>query len=167
MRFFFSISFLFLFSIGFSQQTSRLRIESGSSVYFYFNSWDKIKNGITYNAWTKLSIYYDDPSVVGGNWELTAKANTNTIVSETGIPANNLNLATIELVASGNASNMYQPLFPLSAIDTRLALGPETAPATTSVQITYQCGVNDSYTLFGKKTDYYYVDIILTLRPKP
>ncbi len=166
MRFFFSFSFLFLFSIGFSQQTSRLRIDSGSSVYFYFNSWDKIKNGITYNTWTKLSIYYDDPA--DGEWELTAKANTNYIVSERGNhPADDLELATIELEASGDASNTYQPLFPLSTIDTRLASGAETSPATTLVQITYQCGVNDTYTLWGKKTDYYYVDIILTLRPKP
>jgi len=167
MRLFFS-SFFFLVSIiGFSQKTSRLRIESGSSVYFYFNSWDKIKNGITYDNWTKLSIYYDDTDIVDGKWELTALAKTSYIVSETGNhPADDLELATIELVATGDNANWYDALSPLSAIETRLAYGPETSPNTTKVYITYQCGVNATYTLWGKKTDYYYVDILLTLRPK-
>ncbi len=167
MRVFFSSLFFLVSIIGFAQQTSRLRIESGSSVYFYFNSYEKIKNGIVYKDWTKLSIYYNDSTNVT-QWILEASTynGVNSIQSETSNAANDLDLATIELKASGDALNTYKVLSPLSAVGDWLAYGPETSPGTTKVYITYQCGVNSSYTLWGKKTDYFYVDIVLTLRHK-
>ena len=60
----------------------------------------------------------------------------------------------------------------LSDTDVRLATGPETddlnaatSPDTEIVYITYYCGKNPPYTLLGKKSDYYYVDLVFTLGP--
>ncbi len=146
--------------------TSRLTIESGGSVNFYFNSLEKYKNGITYTDWTKLRIYYNDTTDAGGigiypTWKLDVKALSPTIDGDAG---NTLNLNTIELEATGNPGSTGVQA--LSNIDVSLITGGAiTAPATTVIFITYNCGksILTQNSLIGKNPDHYVIDIVFTL----
>ena len=160
-------------SIQGQQTTARLTINSGGSVNFYVNTFDKYQNGITYNNWTTVTVYFIDTLAgaipTGMLWKLDVKAMAGNISGTLG----NLNLNTIELVAThgGGPAATFSPVFALSAIDQSLVTaGAQTnvaVPVLTTVNITYHCGksitVADN-SLLGKMPDYYAVDIQLTLR---
>jgi len=139
---------------------ARLNISSGSSVNFYFNSYQKYVNGISLTDFTTLSIDYKDTTVLNTfpHWRLDCKALTPTINGDAG---NILNLNYIELQATGAGTSTNIQF--LNNIDvTLLNQAVETAagsPAT--VFISYYCGVTNS--LLGKNGDYYVVDILFTL----
>jgi hypothetical protein len=179
------LPFLIFCKFVFSQNTtSRLRIESGGSIYFYFNSLDQYKNGITYNNWTKVSVYFVDTTAAGATsaalWILKVKANSNQINSDEGDITHFLPLNTIELEATytsstgGTATPAAMP-FALSDTDQPLFTdGSQTKSPLkpTIVNITYHCGKsitvpNNLLVPTTRFPDYYYVDIILTLEPQP
>ncbi len=150
---------LFIF-FGFSMYSqARLNISSGSSVNFFFNSYQKYVDGVTYNDFTVLNVYYKDTTVANTfpNWRLDVKALTNDINGDAG---NTLDLNTIELLATGAGTSTGIQF--LSSSDVSLLTGAiETDPGTASVSISYYCGVTNS--LLGKNSDYYVVDILFTL----
>ncbi len=170
------IAFVFIIISGLNIQaqntTARLTIQSGQSVYFYVNSFDKYINGITYTNWTSLTVSFtdtlDNGTQTGMTWKLDVKAMNNNIQGTLG----NLPLNTIEIVATdgGGPSATYSPVFALSAIDQSLVtLGTQTdlvTPVLTTVNITYHCGksitVPDN-SLLGRTPDYHTVDLLLTL----
>lgn len=167
--FFIALSFFLILGISsYSQNvTSRLRIESGGSIYFNFNSLEKYQTGLEYTNWTKVSVYYIDTTDTGipnaSNWKLTVKAMSPTINGDAG---NTLPLNTIEMQATGINAIYYGP-FELTNIDNPLAdTGLQTAPGVTNVYITYFCGKSKTVpnSLLGKMPDYYYIDILLTLQ---
>ncbi len=180
MKFLFTFIFSFIafFSIAQRNITSRLQIEAGSSVYFYFNSFNKINNGISYNDWTKLSVYYIDVDGGGASnntrWALDVKANDSDIRGEAG---NTLDLRTIQIEAdyiSGSNDGTTTYLndgvgVELSDTDENLVdKGLETGAVDgpTKVSISYHCGKNAGYELIGEEPDFYFIDIIFTLRPE-
>lgn len=139
---------------------ARLNISSGSSVPFYFNSYQKYATGISYTDYTKLSIEYQDTTVANTypHWRLDCKALTPTINGDAG---NTLNLNYIELQATG-AGTSTNIQFLNSSDVTLLNQAAETAPGSpATVFVSYYCGVTNS--LLGKNSDYYVVDILFTL----
>ncbi len=138
---------------------ARLNISSGSSVNFYFNSYQKYQTGITYNDFTKFVVYYKDTTVANSfpNWRIDVKALTPQINGDGG---NTLNLDILELQATGAGTSAgYQFL---TNTDISLLTGAaETAPGTVTVSVSYRCGVTNS--LLGKNPDYYVVDLLFTL----
>ncbi len=139
---------------------ARLNISSGSSVNFYFNSYSKYVNGITYTDFTTLSIEYRDTTAANTypHWRLDCKALTPTINGDAG---NTLNLNYLELRATGAGTSLNNQFLSSSDV-TLLNQAAETAvgnPAT--VFVSYYCGVTNS--LLGKNQDYYVVDILFTL----
>lgn len=167
------IIFLFFeISVNGQNTTSRLTIESGGSLNFYFNSLQKYKTGIEYTDWTKLRIYYIDTIAGGGDgayplWKLDVKAMSPQINGDDG---NTLNLNTIELEASqliGVAFGNLTGIQALNNSDISLITGADmTRSGTATVYITYYCGQNktgSNNNLLGKMPDYYYVDIVFTL----
>jgi hypothetical protein len=171
MKYCLSFIFVILFLNTNAQRTvtSRLRIDNGGSVNFFFNTIGKMQTGITYTEWTQLSIYYKDTTAVlpdpVENWVLDVKARTPDME---GAEGNTLDLRTIQLVASGGGGNTYAAKQFLTNLDfQQLAKGQETAPGVTKVKISYFCGeIGSGFTLLGKKPDFYTVDIIFTLRPE-
>ena len=142
---------------------ARLNISSGSSVNFYFNSYQKYVSGISYNNFTTLSINYQDTNTVAPfytHWRLDCKALTPTINGDAG---NTLNLNYIELQATGAGTPSVPAIQALSSSDvTLLNQAVETAAGSpVTVFISYYCGVTNS--LLGKNQDYYVVDILFTL----
>lgn len=79
--------------------TARVGVISGGSVQFNFNSYAKIKNGITYVGHTKLKIYFNDdsgaplftPNPNAKGWTLYCKALNSEILSDEGFPSLPLN----------------------------------------------------------------------------
>lgn len=139
---------------------ARLNISSGSSVNFYFNSYQKYTNGITYTDFTKLNIEYIDTTSANTypHWRLDCKALTSNINGDAG---NTLNLNYLELNASGAGSPTGIQFLNSSDV-TLLNQAVETAPGSpVTVFISYYCGVTNS--LLGKNSDYYVVDILFTL----
>ena len=159
MKKFFIVVYVFMGFSMFSQ--ARLNISSGSSVYFYFNSYQKYVDGVTYNDFTKLSIYYKDTTAANTypTWRLDFKALTSEINGE--MSSNTLDLNVIELEATGAGNS--EGIVPLSDSDNipLLTNASETDPGTATVFVTYYCGVTNS--LLGKDPDYYVVDILFTL----
>ncbi|NOZ35068.1 MAG: hypothetical protein GXO80_07205 [Chlorobi bacterium] len=153
------LTIAFIFSGFFLFGQARLNISSGSSVNFFFNSYQKYLTGITYNDFTKFIIYYKDTTTANSypNWRIDVKALTPTINGDIG---NTLNLNTLEIQASGaGTSTGFQAL---SSTDVSLLTGAnETAPGTVTVSVSYRCGVTNS--LLGKNSDYYVVDLLFTL----
>ena len=156
--------------------TSRLTIQSGGSVNFYINSFDKYQNGITYTNWTTVTVYFIDTLDIDGSqtaltWKLDVKAMDVNIDGT----LSNLPLNTIEIVATdgGGPAATYSPVFALSSIDNSLVTaGTQTnlaVPVLTIVNITYHCGksltVPDN-SLLGKIPDHYTVDLLFTLGPE-
>ena len=154
--------------------TSRLRIESGGSIYFNFNSLNKYENGLEYTNWTKITVYFidtlkSDGSQTAMKWKLDVKAMSNDITGDAGPP--HLDLNTIELEATSNdALATLSGIIPLTNSDVSLITnGSQTASGLTEVYITYYCGQSKlglDNNLMGKKPDYYFVDLMLTLSPE-
>jgi len=155
--FFLLVLFIFFEFLLFGQ--ARLNISSGSSVPFYFNSYQKIANGITYTDYTKLSVTYNDTTALHTfpHWRLDVKALNPTIDGDGG---NTLNLDILELSATG--AGITTGIRPLTTVDDALLTGAiETGAGTATVLITYYCGVTNI--LLGKNPDLYVIDILFTL----
>jgi len=161
------ILFIFFTSESQNQTTARLTIESGGSVEFIFNSFFEYENGISYNDWTKLGVYFIDtiagvPTAM--TWQLDVKADDAQIRGVLG----NLPLQTIELSVSGDPGPTYfAGRLQLLNSDQRIVEdGPQTnliLPSLTNVFVSYHCGETAPFKLFGKPADYYSVDIVYTL----
>jgi len=141
---------------------ARLIFSTGNSsvIPFYFNSYQKYVNGISYNDYTRLSIEYRDTTAANTypHWRLDCKALTPTINGDAG---NTLALNYIELQATG-AGTSTNIQFLNSTDVTLLNQAAETAPGSpATVFVSYYCGVTNS--LLGKNIDYYTVDILFTL----
>jgi hypothetical protein len=140
----------------YSQVTFNYTIKGGRNVDLIFNSLKKLNDGITYSNFTKFTVNYDLASGTG-YWKLYCKANTANIEGEDG---NSLSLATIEIKPSCalcSGATLYNEK--LSSSDVLLIEnGPE--GSNIDISITYEVGVDDTYKLFLKNPDNYFVDII-------
>jgi len=87
-----------------AQTTSRLRVESGGTIYFIFNSFDKYENGIVSPIDTRFSIFFNDPLTPALKWKLTAAAQA---INIKGTGSNSLDLKTIEMQSSGPIGPLY------------------------------------------------------------
>ncbi len=167
-------TFFLLFNIVLRSQnvTSRLSLQSGGNIYFSFNSLEKYNNGISYNDWTKVKVYFVDSA--GGvqnnatKWKLSVKATRDKIYGDGG---NDLPLSTIEFTTNGSdgGATYHNPEI-LQDINTILVSnGSQTVDVVagtnwlTDVFISYHCGTHAANKLLGKPPDYYTVDLVYTL----
>jgi len=151
------------------QTTARLKIESGGSVEFIFNTFYEYNNGITYTDWTKLSVYFID-TIAGVPTAMQWKLDVRAMDTDIRGFANNLDLETIEFEVNGDAGPTYSAVpLQLKNFDQSLVTnGPQTdlvTPVLTNVFVTYHCGKSllAPNNLLGKPADYYGVDIVFTL----
>lgn len=142
--------------------TKRLRIISGGSVAFNFNSLKEYSSGKVLNNWTRLNIYYRDTSNTGGDgtsigWRLLVRADA-TIQSDGGSPS--IPLDSIKINPSTSISGATTTNIKLSIDNQIIVEGGDTGalPVTGEIVITYEC-----CPLLGRKPDYYFVDLIFTL----
>lgn len=153
--------------------TSRLRIMRGARLDFIFNSYSKYNNGITYAGYTELQLTYTDTTANGGHtpgagWVLTVKALQSGITGDA--TSNQLALETIQLKVDLNGT-VSSPE-PLSTIEKVIASGnydgylPADKTITETVLISYDCGTDIANKLLNKKEDYYFVDLVFTLKPQ-
>lgn len=163
-----------LFNIGLKSQniTSRLSLQSGGNVYFSFNSLEKYNNGISYNDWTKVKVYFVDTTNLGvqnsTKWKLSVRSTRDKIYGDGG---NDLPLSTIEFTTNSNDGGVvYNNPTILQDINTILiSNGSQTVDVVagtswlTDVFISYHCGTNVANKLLGKPPDYYTVDLVFTL----
>lgn len=169
-----TLFYLFLIFVqvnSYSQNTtSRLRILSGGSMYFNFNSLQKYENGLTYSNWTRAEVYFIDTTNLGVQtlleWRLDVKAMTPLINGDAGY---SLPLNTIEIESNGLNATYNGPFAISDADDVHLVEdGLQTAPGYTIVNITYHCGksLTVGNNLLGSDPDYYFVDLLFTLQPE-
>lgn len=164
-----SIIFFLVYTGSSQNTTSRLRIESGASIYFNFNSLQKYENGLEYSNWTKATVYFIDTTALGVptalQWRLDVKAMSAAINGDAG---NFLPLNTIEMEATGIDATYLGPIALSNADSPLVSNGLQTDPGITDVYISYYCGQSKTVanSLMGKKSDYYFVDIVFTLHPQ-
>ncbi len=166
---------LLLANTGFSQNiTSRITVLSGSSVQLPFNSYTKIANGISYNNWTQIQIYYLDTLDDGTNnttsqWHLMVRANSATIDGDGGssMPLDKVELevSNISPASSGASAGRIT----LTNTDQEIVRNGANPTNTATVTISYYIGQNAGGTnsLLGETPDYYFVDLIFTLEQQP
>ena len=161
--------FFIFFSISGFSQTSRLTITSGNSVYFPFNSLAKMNNGISWVNWTRVTVFYSSlPGPGPFIWRLEVVPNSANFDGDAG---NTMTLDHVEIQASdggGNlsAANYFGPLGLDSPSPIVIVSGGQEGDATDNIiDISYYCGTNVGNRVIGSSPDYYYLDLIFTLRP--
>jgi len=160
--------------------TSRIRINSGDNIDFLFRTFNDMQNGKSFNNWTTIYIYFNDttpgPTPAGSGWQLEFRADDTDFV---GVGGNTLNLAILELKASGPATGpngetiTYSNTTELQDVDQVLILGDiqnqGNGPYSDNFFISYYCGQQISLggeSVWSQKGDYYNVNIIFTLSPQ-
>lgn len=162
--------------IGQNNVTSRIRVVSGGTISFYFNSLSKYKSGLTLTDWTRLNVYFNDTVNGGGanpaghGWRLLVRADDNGIIADGGAPA--LALSSIILTTSISFTVPVAPA-PVVLSSTDQVLVQDDTPivgVNEEVVISYAIGTtndppNSPY--LGKPADYYTVNLVFTLEPLP
>lgn len=168
-----------------SNITARLTIYSGGNAeVFNFNSMDKYKNGITFDRYTKVSVYWrddsglpdPDPASAPHNWELRVLATSATINGD--LAGNTIPLETVRLLPLDGGGTtplgaFCQPENHLQTPPAELVLvsgAPAGDQDANRIDITYKVGTvsapgPDFNLLLGtnNRPDRYTVDIIFTL----
>ncbi|MBI9066916.1 MAG: hypothetical protein JEZ09_06465 [Salinivirgaceae bacterium] len=151
--------------------TSRITILQGSSVNFVFDSYSDIENGITYEDFTEIRIYFNDttdlgaPNPVSNGWELDVRANSATFEPDYGVttlPLNTMQLRTYYY------STAYGP-FDLGAADIEIAIWENLKPVINVVEsiiISYDFGTVVGRKLDGYGSDFFSTDLIFTVKAK-
>lgn len=156
--------------------TARLAITAGARAEFVFNSIDKYKSGVTYNEYTKISVYYRDDSAVPDpttRWELRALSDAAQFDGDHG---NSLPLTTLRIlpVDGGGAVPLGAYLEPENSLpvppaELTLVEGPAMIPPGAPqgdfndlrVNLTYKIGT--IVPLLGKSPERYTLNMTLTL----
>lgn len=150
--------------------TKRVRVVSGGSISFAFNSINDYTNGKIYNNWSRLNIFFIDTTNVGGDgistgWELLVRANQSIIDSDNGVL--NLPLSTIEITPSTVIPGATPTSITLTDSDQTIISGVD--PGATFVEgeivISFDCGT--IIPLLGKKPEFYSADLVFTIKELP
>ena len=150
--------------------TKRVRVVSGGSISFAFNTIKDYTIGKTYNNWSRLNIYFIDTTNVGGDgastgWELLVRANQSSIDSDNG--ALNLPLSTIEINPSTVIPGATPTTITLTDVDQTIITGID--PVATFVEgeivISFDCGTTTP--LLGEEPEFYSVDLVFTIKELP
>jgi len=174
-----SILFIFLFLIspslkGQNNVTSRIRVVSGGTISFYFNSLSKYKSGLTLTDWTRLNVYFNDTTIgnvgSGNGWQLLVRADDIGVIADGGAPALALSSIILTASASGGFTGTLAPPVTLSNADQLLVSDATNVSVNEEIVISYEIGTtnnppNSPY--LGKPADYYSVNLVFTLEPLP
>lgn len=163
--------------------TARIRINSGDNIDFLLRSFNDLQNGKSFDNWTTIYIYFNDtitgpnPNPAGSGWKLEFEADD---AQFNGVSGNTLNLAILELKASGPANGpngetiTYSAETELQQTAQTLILGDNqtdgSLPYSDNFFVSYYCGQQISVngeSVWGEKGDYYNVNIIFTLSARP
>jgi hypothetical protein len=148
--------------------TARITIIRNSRVEFHFNSLYKFEHGIQLKDWTEIKVYYNDTITGGienpttGGWELDVRANNIALQPDYGI--NTLPLNTIQISCHYDGSD-HGP-FDLESSDVEIASGTSGLNVTKSILITYECGMVPGRELMYYESDFFYTDLIFTIKSK-
>lgn len=157
------LPFLLLAMLAFpqAQPSVRLQIVGGANVVFNVNSYSKVKNGITYDDYTTVRVYFSDADESTNEWELLVNAIDANMNPDFGTKTLPLNV--LKLRSSYSESDGAEIV--LSDTETQLAHGnhPKTS-AVKDIKISYILGENG--TLFGYSSDYFSTDLEFTVRFK-
>lgn len=157
------LPFLLLAMLAFpqAQPSVRLQIVGGANVVFNVNSYSKVKNGITYDDYTTVRVYFSDADESTNEWELLVNAIDANMNPDFGTKTLPLNV--LKLRSSYSESDGAEIV--LSDTETQLAHGihPKTN-AVKDIKISYILGENG--TLFGYSSDYFSTDLVFTVRFK-
>jgi len=141
--------------------TMMIRIESGGSVDFRINSMNKYEEGVEYQNWTRLAVYFIDEDDPGRSWDLEFKASTMFIIGDSGKQLD-LDIISIEAGDGGGNTDLSAWMQPEKDLDSGYQLLVADAPQggfnDNKIIITYRCG-KGSKILLGEPAGYYVVDI--------
>ena len=123
--------------------TSRITVQNGNYIEFFFNHLDDYSNGLSLENYTKLMIYYNDttdtgiPNTSSPGWRLSVKATEPQINSQ--YSSSFLPLNYVEVRVDGTSyilSNAYQ------IIDS----GPEYDGFNKTIEVSYDIGKTNQIT---------------------
>lgn len=144
--------------------TGSITIIGGSSVNFHVNSLKKWNEGVTLEGWSRVRLRFDDPAVTTSGWQLNIKAETASIISDSG--TSDLDLSTLEIraisidVLSGNYTGTTIPqMLVLNSNYVELLSDIQTSNIDLIITISYDLGTHNSNKLIGNDSGFYFVDL--------
>lgn len=165
------ILYLFISDIkGQADTVARINLISGSSVYFAFNSLEKMDplTGIVYNNWTTFSVSFNATNDLGNDtgalWRLRVRSNTSNII---GSGSNTLDTRTVEVSANSAGQGSDAGWIPLVDSDVTIVDAGTNLITDEPIVISYRCGRNATYPILGENGDYYVVDLVFTFELIP
>ena len=153
---------------GLRGQTMGVVVVSGGTVQFQFNSYQKIKDGISYPNYSRVKIYSINGNPACKGWTLYCKSTNSTILSDDGVSTLPLNYVKVTPHIESNDFPVYPTVYPgfiLSASDDKIA-------ESTSIGALYDgkrailvldIAFATSSGLIDVKSGYYYVDLFFTI----
>jgi len=162
--------------IGQNNVTSRLRVVSGGTVSFIFNSLTKYKTGLILTDWTRLHVYFNDTiswgvaNNLGNGWQLVVRADDIGVIADGGAPALALSSIILTASASGGFTGTLAPPVTLSNADQLLVSDINKVNVNEEIVISYEIGTTNNPPIspyLGKPADYYTVNLVFTLEPLP
>ncbi len=144
--------------------TLLVRVESGGSVSFRINSMNKYNEGVEYNDWSRIAVYFIDEDDEFRTWNLQYKATTLNIIGDSGIDLYlDLDYLTIEAKDGGGGNDLSGYVQPEKELDSEFQTLIENAPqgnfSDNKIIITYRFGKGGNI-LLGEPPGYYVVDIV-------
>lgn len=145
--------------------TGSISVVGGSSVNFIVNSLKKYDEGVVLEGWSRIRLQFDDPAPVTTlGWQLNLKAETLTIVSDSGTP--DLDLSTLEIraisvdVLSGSYTGTAVPqTIVLNSGYVELLTDTQTSNVDLIITISYDLGTQVANKLMGSEPGSYFVDL--------
>ncbi len=165
------IVLIFLLSsvVSLAQDYARVKILSGGSPTFIFNSLKKYTDGITLTSWTKLRLELNNETATG--WELSVMALNPRIESD---GSANLNLDRIQvrvesfdLIENTSILDYTSPVILSVNPGEVIIKGNNAKDVAVEISLSYDCGTDSSNQLMGEVPDYYFVDLVYNLYSVP
>ncbi len=151
--------------------TSRLTIQKGGSLNFPFNSYEKMEDGIAYNNWTRLTVFFADSTTIppdaNDHWELLVAARTTQIDGDGSIfmPLNKIEVR-VDDDGSGTAiSGTWVVITDTFPSGQKIIGNGANETDVDNITISYRVGGTNA--VLGAESGYYNVDLIFTLQKEP
>ena len=167
-----AFAFLLNFSCGIAQiAVAKLTVIRGGTIEFFFNSIQKVNDGIIYNNWTVLDLAVNNDVISKSyTWKLTVEPEPSGLTNFKGGNASSpIPMDAIFLNPTGVAGVVPSTL---SSTPTIIATGSILSNITGDrtnfirINISYECGTTAS-NIVGKLSGYYFVDLRFVFEATP
>lgn len=138
----------------------RLQVAGGGNLIFNVNSFSKARDGVKYDDYTTLKVYFSDPNNETTGWDIFVIASSSDFAPDFGtvpLPLKALKLSLTGIGVSG------QPIT-LSSSEQKILSSSDNSDTNMEIKVSYELGTNGE--LRGYMSDYFSTDLVFILRSR-